>query len=198
MGVFGPGEEDAGRTASTLGLSDAHSPLGKVTIMIEKSANGISRFAVELGVAALTGAFGIAVCYGSLDIGAGWTDMGPDAGYFPFYIGLLIVLGSLANIAHAFFKHRGTGEVFLDGARTRVVASFLLPIAAFAAVSAWLGLYAGTALYIAATMLFQGRYKWWVAIPAGLGVSIFFFIVFEIGFQVPLLKGPVEAWFGIY
>lgn len=167
-------------------------------IMSENSANGISRFAVELGVAALTGVFGIAVCYGSLDIGAGWTDMGPDAGYFPFYIGLLIVLGSLANIAHAFFKHRGTGEVFLDGARTRVVASFLLPIAAFAGVSAWLGLYVGTALYIAATMLFQGRYKWWISLPAGLGVSIFFFIVFEIGFQVPLLKGPVAAWFGIY
>ncbi len=137
--------------------------------MSEKSANGVSRFSVELGVAALTGAFGIAVCYGSLDIGAGWTDMGPDAGYFPFYIGLLIVLGSLANIGHAFFKHRGTGEVFLDGARARVVASFLLPVAAFAAVSAWLGLYVGTALYIAATMLFQGRYKWWIAIPAGLG-----------------------------
>jgi hypothetical protein len=195
---LGPREEDAGRTASILGLSNAHSLLGKVTIMSEKSANGVSRFAVELGVAALTGAFGIAVCYGSLDIGAGWTDMGPDAGYFPFYIGLLIVLGSLANIGHALFKHRGTGEVFLDGARARVVASFLLPVAAFAAVSAWLGLYVGTALYIAATMLFQGRYKWWIAIPAGLGVSIFFFIVFEIGFQVPLLKGPVEAWFGIY
>ncbi|POH27527.1 hypothetical protein ATY31_20700 [Sinorhizobium americanum] len=170
----------------------------KVTVMSENSANGISRFAVELGVAALTAAFGAAVCYGSLDIGAGWTEMGPDAGYFPFYIGLLIVFGSLVNIAHAFLKHRGTGEIFLDAGRAKVVASFLLPLVAFGAVSAWLGLYVGTALYIAATMLFQGRYRWWIALPAGLGVSLVFFVVFEIGFQVPLLKGPVEAWFGIY
>lgn len=166
--------------------------------MSENGANGVSRFAVELGVAALTGAFGAAVCYGSLDIGAGWTEFGPEAGYFPFYVGLLILLGSAANAIHAFAKHRGTGEIFIDGHRAKVVSSFLLPLIAFAGVSAWLGLYVGTALYIAGTMLFQGRYKWWIALPSGVVVSLFFFIVFEIGFKVPLLKGPVEAWFGIY
>ncbi len=166
--------------------------------MSENSANGLSRFAVELGVAALTGIFGAAVCYGALDIGAGWSDFGPEAGYFPFYVGVLIILGSVANAIGAFVKHRGTGAVFLDGARARVVASFLLPLVAFAGVSAWLGLYVGTALYIAGAMLFQGRYKWWIALPSGVAVSLFFFIVFEMGFKVPLLKGPVEAWFGIY
>lgn len=166
--------------------------------MSENGANGVSRFAVELGVAALTGAFGAAVCYGALDIGTGWTEFGPEAGYFPFYVGLLILLGSMANAIHAFVRHRGTGEIFIDGQRARVVGSFLLPLIAFAGVSAELGLYVGTALYIAGTMLFQGRYKWWIALPSGIGVSLFFFIVFEIGFKVPLLKGPVEAWFGIY
>ncbi|MGF6174951.1 tripartite tricarboxylate transporter TctB family protein [Ensifer sp. 4252] len=166
--------------------------------MSENSANGLSRFAVELGVAALTGIFGAAVCYGAFDIGAGWSDFGPEAGYFPFYIGVLIILGSVANAIGAFVKHRGTGDIFIDGARARVVASFFLPLIAFAGVSAWLGLYVGTALYIAGAMFFQGRYKWWIALPAGVAVSLFFFIVFEIGFKVPLLKGPVEAWFGIY
>lgn len=166
--------------------------------MSENSANGLSRFAVELGVATLTGIFGAAVCYGSFDIGAGWGDFGPEAGYFPFYIGVLIIVGSVANAIGAFVKHRGTGDIFLDGARARVVASFLLPLIAFAGVSAWLGLYVGTALYIAGAMLFQGRYKWWIALPSGVAVSLFFFIVFEMGFKVPLLKGPVEAWFGIY
>ncbi|MBZ7926687.1 tripartite tricarboxylate transporter TctB family protein [Ensifer adhaerens] len=166
--------------------------------MSENGANGVSRFAVELGVAALTGAFGVAVCYGSLDIGAGWTEFGPEAGYFPFYVGLLILLGSVANAIHAFVKHRGTGEIFIDSHRAKVVSSFLLPLIAFAGVSAWLGLYVGTALYIAGTMFFQGRYKWWIALPSGVAVSLFFFVVFEIGFKVPLLKGPVEAWFGIY
>ena len=60
------------------------------------------------------------------------------------------------------------------------------------------GLYVGTALYIAATMSLQGGYKWWIGVLAGVGVALFFFVIFEIGFKVPLLKGPVEAFFGIY
>ena len=166
--------------------------------MRENSANGLSRFAMETGVALLTGAFGIAVAYGSIEAGAGWTEMGPDAGYFPFYIGLLIVFGSAMNLAYAVVKHRGSGEIFVDMARFKVVLGFLLPLVAFAAVATFLGLYVGTALYIGGTMTFQGRYKWWASLAAGVGVALLFFVIFEIGFKVPLLKGPVEAFFGIY
>lgn len=166
--------------------------------MNEHSASGASRFAVEACVALLTGVFGVAVAYGSIDAGAGWTDMGPDAGYFPLYIGLLIVFGSAMNLVYAFVKHRGSGEIFVDTARFKVVLGFLLPLVAFAAVSTFLGLYVGTALYIAGAMCFQGRYKWWASLLAGVGVSLFFFVIFEIGFKVPLLKGPLEAFLGIY
>jgi hypothetical protein len=104
----------------------------------------------------------------------------------------------MANFIQAFVRHRDRSETFIDVARLKIVASFLLPLLAFAGISAALGLYVGTALYIAGSMLFQGRYKWWIALSTGIGVSLFFFVVFEIGFQVPLLKGPVEAWLGIY
>ena len=166
--------------------------------MSENSVNGLSRFAMEAAVALVTGAFGVAVAYGSIEAGAGWTDMGPDAGYFPFYIGLLIAFGSAANLVFAFVKHRGSGEIFVDMGRFKVVLGFLLPLVAFAAVSTVLGLYVGTALYIAGMMTFQGKYKWWASLAAGIGVSLFFFVIFEIGFKVPLLKGPLEAFLGIY
>jgi hypothetical protein len=166
--------------------------------MNDANTKGLSRFSMEVVVAALTGIFGAAVCFEAKKAGTGWTEMGPDAGYFPFYIGLLIVAGSLANGVQAFLKFRRSDEVFLDAHRFKVVATFLLPMVAFAVVSIWLGLYVGTALYIAGTMCFQGRYKWWISLLLGIGVSVFFFVVFEYGFQVPLLKGPVEAWFGIY
>ncbi len=166
--------------------------------MSEKGEGGVSRFVIEAGVALLTGALGAAVCYGSQQAGTGWTEMGPDAGYFPFYIGLLIVFGSAVNLAVAFIKHRGSGEVFVELSRLKPVLGFALPLVAFAAISTVLGLYVGTALYIAGAMMFQGRYKWWASLPAGIAVSLFFFVIFEIGFKVPLLKGPVEAFFGIY
>ncbi len=166
--------------------------------MSENGANGISRFAMETAVALLTGAFGIAVVYGSIEAGAGWTDMGPDAGYFPFYIGLLIVFGSAMNLLHAFAKHRRGGDIFFGWAQFRTVLGFLLPLAAFAAVSSFLGLYVGTTLYIAGVMTFQGRHRWWASALTGIGVALAFYVVFEIGFMVPLFKGPLEAYFGIY
>lgn len=163
-----------------------------------KGEGGVSRFIVEAGVALLTGALGAAVCYGSRQAGTGWTEMGPDAGYFPFYIGLLIMFGSAVNLVAAFVKHRGSGEVFIEVSRLKPVLGFALPLVGFAAISTVLGLYVGTALYIAGAMVFQGRYRWWASLPAGIAVSLFFFVIFEIGFKVPLLKGPVEAFFGIY
>ncbi|EPE95083.1 tripartite tricarboxylate transporter TctB family protein [Rhizobium grahamii] len=160
--------------------------------------SGLSRFVMEVAVAVLTGAFGAAISIGSIEAGAGWTDMGPDAGYFPFYIGLLIIVGSLANLVFGFVRHRGSQEIFVETGRFKAVLGFFLPLLAFAAVSTFLGLYVGSALYIAGAMIFQGRYKWWIGLPVGIGVALFFFIIFEIGFKVPLLKGPVEAWLGIY
>jgi hypothetical protein len=92
--------------------------------MSEHSAKGLSRFAMEIGVALSTGAFGAAVCYGSIEAGTGWTDMGPDAGYFPFYIGLLIMFGSAANLITALVKHRGSGEIFFEAAGSRSYCHF--------------------------------------------------------------------------
>ena len=106
--------------------------------MQEHGEKGLPRFVMEAGVALLTGAFGVAVCYGSIEAGAGWTEMGPDAGYFPFYIGLLIAFGSLANLVSALVKHRGSDEIFVDAARFRAVLGFFLPLVAFAAVSTFL------------------------------------------------------------
>ncbi len=165
--------------------------------MSEKGEGGVSRFVIEAGVALLTGALGAAVCYGSQQAGTGWTEMGPDAGYFPFYIGLLIMFGSAVNLVVAFIKHRGSGEVFVELSRLKPVLGFALPLVAFAAISTVLGLYVGTALYIAGAMMFQD------ATSGGLPCQPVLpfpssFRHFEIGFKVPLLKGPVEAFFGIY
>ena len=45
---------------------------------------------MELAVAAAAFIFGAVVLADSARLGAGWSDDGPQAGYFPFYIGLII------------------------------------------------------------------------------------------------------------
>src|SRR5260370_1912664 len=59
----------------------------------------ISRRALEIFTAALTGIFGVAVVVSSIDNGIGWSSAGVDAGTFPFLTGTIVVLGSLYNLA---------------------------------------------------------------------------------------------------
>jgi hypothetical protein len=166
--------------------------------MAEFEKGSVSRKTMEIVTALLTAGAGLAICYGSWRSGIGWSDMGPEAGYFPFYIGVLVILGSLVTLLRSVFLYQHEGEVFLNIERAKPVLGFLLPLFAFIIVSLLLGLYVGTALYIFGSMKWQGGYRWWISVLVGLVVTALFYLVFEIGFQVPLLKGPIENWLGIY
>ncbi|MBA8881061.1 tripartite tricarboxylate transporter TctB family protein [Phyllobacterium myrsinacearum] len=158
----------------------------------------VSRKTMEIVTAFLTAGAGMAICYGSWRSGIGWSDMGPDAGYFPFYVGVLVILGSLVTLLRTMFLNQHEGEIFLDLKRAKPVLGFFLPLLAFIIVSLLLGLYAGTALYITGSMKWQGGYRGWISALVALIVTALFYLVFEIGFQVPLLKGPIETWLGIH
>jgi hypothetical protein len=156
----------------------------------------VSRVAVEIAVAACTAAIGVAVVIGSLEYQIGWDDAGPQPGYFPFYVGLVIILGSAGVAAQAWLARRRAGPSFISAAQARQVAAFALPILAFVGASLVLGLYVAMALYLMATMVFQGGYRWPRAALTGIGAALAFFMLFEIGFKQPLLKGPLETWLG--
>jgi hypothetical protein len=166
--------------------------------MVEFEKGSVSRKTMEIVTALLTAGAGLAICYGSWRSGIGWSDTGPEAGYFPFYIGVLVILGSLVTLLRSVFFYQHEGEVFLDIERAKPVLGFFLPVVAFIVVSLLLGLYVGTALYIFGSMKWQGGYRWWISALAALVVTALFYLVFEMGFQVPLLKGPIESWLGIY
>lgn len=157
----------------------------------------ISRFAMELIFAGLTMVFGIAVCLGSMEYGISWGDSGPQPGYFPFYVGLILAGASLVNFGTALFRHRGSVP-FIDREQAKRLLSFFVPVVAFVAVTVVLGLYVGTALYLCLVMWLQGGYRLLPSVAVGLGVSVAFYVVFEMWFRVPLLKGPLEPLLGIY
>jgi len=58
--------------------------------------------AAEVVMAGLFLVFGAVVMWDSQRLGAAWGSDGPQAGYFPFYIGLFIVIASGANLLQAF------------------------------------------------------------------------------------------------
>ena len=47
-------------------------------------------------------------------------------------------------------------------------------------------------------MRLQGSYRLTTAIIVAIATSVFFYVVLELWFRVPLLKGPLEAVLGIF
>ena len=152
---------------------------------------------VELVVALLVVAGGAVVVVDSLRVGIAWGDDGPKAGYFPFFIGLILILaGGLIAVQALLAWRRRADEVFVTRAELKPVMAMLLPTIAYVAAIYLIGIYVASAIYIAAFMRWQGSFKWWTTAAASLGVPIALFLLFEIWFLVPLPKGPLEAWLG--
>ena len=158
----------------------------------------VSRFTMEVVTALVTGLLGAIVCYGSTEFGTGWGDAGPEPGYFPFYVGLITIFASLFNLVMAFKHHRDRVEEFLTGEQARRVLAFFGPMVLFVLVASYLGIYVGMILYLVGAMVFQGGYRLPKAAAVGVITAIANYFLFEVWFQVPLLKGPLEPLIGIH
>lgn len=155
----------------------------------------MSRFSAEIVTACFTALIGLVAVIGALEFGIGWDDAGPEPGAFPFAIGILVTIGSLGTAAQTLLN--GAEGTFLDRERTIRVATFFGPVLLFVPLSLVLGLYVATALYLSGVMWLQGGYRLPVAALTGIAVAVLFYVVLEIGFQVPLMKGPLEAALGL-
>jgi hypothetical protein len=154
---------------------------------------------MELGVAAFVAAIGAVVLYGSLEQGTGWTDTGPQSGYFPFYIGLMIIAAAAINAFSALrvkiraVRSNAPEEIFIEYAKLKLVMQVFIPTTLYVVSIRWLGLYISSAVFVAAFMLQHGKYRW-QALPTGVGISVFFYLVLELWFKVELFKGPLLEW----
>lgn len=163
----------------------------------------VRRFHAEIGTSIMTGALGLVAVIGALELGYGWTDSGPQAGYFPFYVGLILLGGSLWNLAAAFIHQRvehaaEQDEPFLTREGRNRIGVFFGTVVAFVVATIFLGFYVGSTLYITWTAWRQGKCRLPVALLIGALFSASQYVLFEVIFKVPLLKGPIEPLLGIY
>ena len=156
----------------------------------------ISKRTADIVVALLLVGVGGLVIYDSLRLGIGWAADGPQSGYFPFYIGVILVLVSLGTIGLALFGRDQRGGAFVERAQLRDVLKVLVPAAIFVALIGFIGIYVASALFIAVFMRWLGRFRWRTVAVVSLAVPFAFFLLFEIWFLVPLPKGPLEAFLG--
>ncbi len=156
---------------------------------------GPKQRAVEVGTALLTLLFGFVVLYGSYLVGVGWGSDGPQAGFFPFYIGLAIAGCSVINLLQAL---REDGDaLFAEWGQLGQVLKVLIPACIYVALVPFLGIYLPSVLLIVVFMTWLGKYGWPLSLVVGFGVPAFFYMTLERWFLIPLPKGPIEAMLGL-
>jgi hypothetical protein len=159
-----------------------------------------SHRAWEIAVAAAFLAFGALVVWDSRRLGSQWGSDGPQAGYFPFYIGLFICISALAIFIEALGMGEKGRRAFVYRKQLRMVLTVLVPSAAYAGLIAnpiyALGFYEASVIFIAFFMRYLGKYAWPKIAAVSVSVMVAFFLMFEVWFKVPLPKGPLEALIG--
>jgi putative tricarboxylic transport membrane protein len=163
----------------------------------QNTAQGAARTVViDLVVAVIIFTLGALVAFDSYRLGASWGSDGPQAGYFPFYIGALICVCATVVFVQGLLRYKTDRAMFVARDQLRQVLVILLPSTVYV-FGVWLiGIYVSSALFIGLFMRLVGRYSWLRSATVGLAVSVAAFVLFEIWFKIPLPKGPLERLIG--
>jgi hypothetical protein len=156
---------------------------------------GPSHTWVEIGVVALTTLFGVIVIIGSLQAGIDWGAEGPRAGFFPFYLGLSIIIASAVNLYHALADRNDA--LFAEWGQLWQVLLVLAPTTLYVALIPYIGIYVASFVLVAVFMKWLGRYAWPLSLGVPAATIVLVYVMFEKWFLVPLPKGPIEDWLGL-
>jgi hypothetical protein len=148
----------------------------------------------DLTTALILIAGGALVIWDSLRLGVGWGSDGPQSGFFPFWLSVLLV-GACSVIAVQ-ARRRTSDRPFVTRDQLRPVLTTLLPSAGFVVLTQFIGLYVATMLFMGFYMRWIGRYPWVPVVTVSVLFPLVIFVIFEKWFLVPMPKGPLEAWLG--
>jgi hypothetical protein len=150
----------------------------------------------ELGVAIVLVVIALGVIADSLRVGIGWAADGPRAGYFPFYIGLILLGASGTTMVSTLLRWKKLDREFAKRSELALVFAVLVPMVIYVAAVSFIGIYVASVLLIGYFMRKHGRFGWATTLAVSVGVPLAFFLVFERWFLVPLAKGPLEQLLG--
>ena len=162
-----------------------------------KSADEVGTRWFEVGVAVFLMAIGVLVITDSIRVGRGWGDDGPRSGYFPFYIGALLLASSGTVLIATLLKWKRDDPVFAEREQLRLVAAIGIPMVIYVGGVAVLGIYVASLVLIGYFMRRHGKFGWPLTAAIAVGVPLVFYGVFERWFLVPLPKGPLERLIGL-
>ncbi|WFU18936.1 tripartite tricarboxylate transporter TctB family protein [Bradyrhizobium sp. CB3481] len=151
---------------------------------------------VDVVVSLMLLALAITLGFDNWRTGAGWESTGPQPGYFPFYLSIILGGASLYGLVAAFLSRTEATESFVTRAQLRRVMAVFVPTLLFVLVTQFLGLYVASFLLISGFMRLVGKIALWKSLLTAFVFTAAMFMTFDVAFDVIMPKGPLEAALG--
>ena len=174
--------------------SDTEIVVEDPTAPAEDSPPIASTRTVDIVVMLLLLALAALMSFDNWRTGITWDASGPQAGYFPFYLSLILAAASLWGLVKGFIER--SDRVFVRRDQFKRVLQIFIPTLLYVVVMQWLGLYVASFILIVGFMGLIGRIAWWKSVLTAVIFTVAMFVTFEIAFDVIMPKGPLEALFG--
>ena len=150
---------------------------------------------VDIGTSILLLGLALLLGYDNWRTGMSWESTGPQAGYFPFYLSVILAGAAVYGLVKETFFVRNS-EAFVTREQLRRVLQVFVPTLAFCVLTQWLGIYVASFLLVAGFMRYIGRIVWWKSLLTSVIFAMAMFVTFDVAFDVIMPKGPLEAAFG--
>jgi hypothetical protein len=151
---------------------------------------------VDVTVSLLLLALAATLGFDNWRTGIAWDSTGPQAGYFPFYLSVILAGASLYGLVAAFRSRQEAAETFVTRAQLRRVMQVFVPTLLFCLAVKFLGLYVASFGLIAAFMRMVGRIALWKSLLTAFIFTAIMFATFDVAFDVIMPKGPLERALG--
>ncbi len=134
---------------------------------------------------------GLLVLGDSVRVGFGWGKSGPEAGFFPFYMGLGVVISTFFILLKAIrvYKKQGAGKPLVPEGGLSQILWVLLPATGSILLTELLGLHLATVLYLAFYMGVVGKINWGKVALLSILVPLVVYVLFDKIFLIPLPEG---------
>lgn len=152
----------------------------------------------EIICAVIIMCIGILVVYDSVRLNIGWGMNGPDPGFFPFILGMIVVIGCIYTIAQAIARKgiAKSDKPFIPKGALKPILNVIIPASLMVLLTEYIGLYISAGLYMAVYMRWIGRNRWTTVLILSISIPLITYFVFDKVFLIPMPKGSLEGIIG--
>lgn len=133
---------------------------------------------------------GLVIVWESLKLKVGWGFNGPEAGFFPFWLAIgLVISSSLITIQALLSKKPTIRQPFVSREGLFSVIKVGVPAFAMVALTEAIGLYPAALIYIAIYMRWIGAHSWVTTALVSVLIPLSSYFIFDKWFLIPMPRG---------